>query len=72
MVVAKKGYVDVVWLLGHGQKNNDQLLRELPRTKVGGDIEYITIVAEWQPPSHTITQGRIQDMEDLPPFITLQ
>ena len=65
MVVAKKGYVDVVWLPGHGQKNNDELLRELPRTKVGGDIEYYTIVAEWQPPSPNITPGKAQDMEDL-------
>ena len=55
----------MVWSLGHGQKNNDQLLCELPRTKVGGDIEYYTIIAEWQPPSNTITQKRVQEMEDL-------
>ena len=65
IVVAKKGYVDVVWLPGHGQKSNDQILRELPRTKFGGDTEYYTIVAEWQPPSPNIPPGRIQDMEDL-------
>ena len=65
MVVAKIGYVDTVWLPGHGQKSNDQILCELPRTKVGGSVEYYAIVAEWQPPPHDATPDRIQDMEDL-------
>ena len=65
MVVAEKGYSDVVWLHGHGPKHNNQLLRELPRTKIGSNIEHYTIIAEWQPPSQDIKQAEIQQMEDL-------
>mgnify|MGYP001203651455 CR=1 FL=1 len=36
MVVAKRGYVDTVWLPGHGQKSNDQILRSEEKHGVRG------------------------------------
>ena len=65
LVIAKIGCADMVWLPGSGTKSNYQMLKELPRTKVGGNIEYYTIVAEWQPPPTGIGPEAVQDLEDL-------
>ena len=65
MVVAKKGYVDTIWMFGHGEKSNDQMLRDLPRVKIGSDAEYYTVVAERDPLHANVAPDQTQGMEDL-------